>query len=162
MSRLAAEVEALAEGLGRRLRDVMLAERRLETFAFSPEQPAAERPARLARLLEDEGALASVARDLTLRALGVAGDGVNYRLLSRIAGQAVELDDLAVALGLPPLAVSERAGALAQAGLAARDVERDAVAATAAGRAVVALVERLAAGLVARCRAEGGLSGHDQ
>lgn len=149
------DVEALADGLWRRLRDVVIAERRLERFAFAPEGGPAGTPQRLAALLDDAAALATLARDLTLRLLAAATDAVNYRLLARLGAGPVGLDDLAAALGLPPLAVSERVGALAQLGLAVRDLEHDRVVETPAGRDVVALVEAISGALAARCRAAG-------
>ena len=156
MTALGPEVDAVAEGLWRRLRDVLMAERQFERFAFSPEGGREARgPGRLAALLDDDAALAGVARDVTLRALAAATDGVNYRVLSGIGGEPVSVDDLARAVGLPTLAASERVNALAQVGLAARDLERDAVAETAAGRGVVALIEAISAGLAARCRTVG-------
>ncbi len=151
------EVEAVANGLWCRLRDVVLAERRLERFAFAPERP--NEPTgpgeRLAALAGDEAALAELARDVTLRALAAAADGVNFRLLAALGGEPIGIDDASRALALPPLAVSERVNALAQLGLAARDLERDGVTSTAAGRAVVGLVGAISAGLAVRCR--GGL-----
>jgi len=149
------EVEAVADGLWWRLRDVVLAERRLERFAFAPEQPNS--PAgpgeRLSALAADEAALAELTRDVTVRALAATADGANLRLLALLGGEPIGIDDASRALALPPLAVSERVNALAQLGLAARDLERDAVTGTAAGRAVVALVKAISAGLATRCRA---------
>ena len=151
------EVEALADGLWRRLRDVLMAERQLERFAFAPEGGHEARASgRLTALVEDQAALADLARDVTLRALAAASDGLNYRVLSRVGGGGVGLDELARAVGLPVLAASERVNTLAQAGLAARDLDRDAIVDTPAGRAVVALVEDVGAGLAARCRAAAG------
>ena len=84
------EVEALADGLWRRLRDVLMAERQLERFAFAPEGGReAGPPARLAALVDDEAALADLTRDLTLRALAAAAEGVNYRVLSRVDGGGI-------------------------------------------------------------------------
>jgi DNA-binding HxlR family transcriptional regulator len=142
--------DAVAEGLWRRLRDVVLAERRLERFAFSEESAA---PDRLSALAVDASALADLARDVTLRALAVATDGGNHRVLAALGDDPRSLGQLSQALGLPALAVSERVAALAQVGLAARNVERDDVSGTAAGRGLVALVEAISAGLAARCRA---------
>jgi hypothetical protein len=151
------EVAALADGLWRRLRDVLLAERQLERFAFAPD---AERdtglPRRLTALLEGAEALEDLARDVALRALAAAADGVNYRVLRRLAHPGVTLDDLAGAVGLTALAVSERVNALAQVGLAARELDRDAIVDTPAGRAVVGLVEAVGAEVAARCRAGAG------
>jgi hypothetical protein len=146
----ALDTDVVAEGLWRRLRDVVLAERRLERFAFAEQATA---PDRLVALAHDAAALTELAQDVTLRALAVAADGGNYRVLAALGGEPRPLDQLSRGLGLPPLAVSERVAALAQVGLAARDLERDDVAGTPAGRGLVALVDTIAAGLAARCRA---------
>lgn len=148
------DIDALAEGLARRLRDVLLAERRLERFAFAPETAPGTDPRRLAALVDDDAALGGLARDLTLRAFAAAADAVNFRLLACLGAEPLEWEPMARALGLPVPAVSERANALAQVGLAARDLERDGLAETAAGRRMVALVEAVSAGVAERCRAE--------
>lgn len=149
------EVAAVADGLWSRLRDVVLAEQRLERFTFAPERPndPAGPSARLAALAGDEAALAELARDVTRRALAAAADDLNFRLLAALGAEPIGIDDASRALALPPLAVSERVSALAQLGLAARDLERDGVTGTATGRAVVALIGAIGAGLAARCRA---------
>lgn len=150
---MSADLAAVAEGLWRRIRDVALAERRLERFTFVPEAPeAADTGGRLAALAGDEAALGVLARDLTLRALAAAADGTNYRLLRCLGAEPVGLAEVSLQAALPPLAVTERVSALAQLGLAARDLERDGVAETVAGRGVVGLVEAIAADLAARCR----------
>jgi hypothetical protein len=139
--------DAIAEGLWQRLRDAALAERRLEAFAFSE---GAGRPRREAA---GDEALATLARDVTLRAVGAAADPTGYRVLTGLAGGPVPLDALARAIALPPLALSERLGALAQAGLARRALDRDEAEATEAGRGLVALIDAIAAGVRDRCRA---------
>ncbi len=158
MSALGDPIGELAEGLWRRLRDVLLAERRLESFTFAPETEGARAasPGRLAALAADDSAIADLARDLTLRALAAATDGVNYRVLACLGSEPVGLDAVARALGLPPLAVSERVHALAQLGLASRTLEQDGVGETVAGRGLVRLVETLGGELAARCRAGVG------
>jgi hypothetical protein len=144
------DADAVAEGLWGRLRDVVLAERRLERFAFWEGSAA---PDRLAALVADDAGLAALARDVTLRALALAVDGENYRLLASLGDQPRSLDQVSRALGLSPLAVSERVAALAQVGLAARDVARDDLVVTMTGRGLVALVDAISEALAARCRA---------
>lgn len=151
-------VDDVAEGLWRRLRDVLMAERRLEGFAFAPESPDATGapPSRLTALVADDAGLTGMARDVSLRAMAAVADPVNYRMLACLGGGPVGVDDLARATGLAPLAVSERVNVLSQLGLAVRELEKDAVAAAPAGRGLVALVDGIAAGLAARCRAGAG------
>jgi hypothetical protein len=144
-----AALAEVAEGIARRVRDAALAERQLERFAFGDDTARAAR-SRLAALAGDDAALGRLARDLALRVLAAAVEG--YVVLARLGAEPVSVDHLSDALGLPALAVTERVGALAQLGLAARDLEHDALAGTPAGRGVVALVDGLAAAIAARCR----------
>jgi hypothetical protein len=146
-------LDDIAEGLWRRLRDAALAERQLGRFAFTDEAAGAT-PARLAALAADAGAVTALARDLTLRAVVAAAD--NYRLLAGLGEEPAAIATIAGALGLPSLAVTERVGALAQLGLVARDLERDAVAGTRGGRGLVAVLDVIADAVAARCR--GGLA----
>jgi hypothetical protein len=148
-------IDTVAEGLWRRVRDAALAERRLEAFAFAPEAPAGPAAARVDALAADPDALDALAHDVTLRAVAAAAESANYRLLARLGDATVPLETLARAVALPALAVSERVSALAQAGLAARALDHDAVAATEAGRGLVALIDAIGRAVAARCR--GGL-----
>lgn len=152
MRDLEACVHQLAEGLWARLRGVLLAERRLERFAFTTEVAQGD-PARLVRLAEDPGALSDLSRDLALRALAAGADPVNFRVLACLGPGPRSVDGLAGAVRLPRVAATERVGALAQVGLAQRALERDSVEVTPAGAALVGLVEYLCAALEARCRA---------
>ena len=47
------DLEAITEGLWLRIRDVILAERRFERFAFRPDAPEGSVPERLASLVGD-------------------------------------------------------------------------------------------------------------
>jgi hypothetical protein len=147
---MAVDLDTVAEGLWQRLRDVLLAERRLAGFAFDPEPTSEALPAPLDG---GDAAIGAVARDLALRTLAAAADATNYRLLVLIGEASMGVHDLAAASGLPTLAVRERVAGLVQVGLAARELERDTVRGTPAGRALVALVEEIGGGLAARCRA---------
>lgn len=150
------QVDAIADGLWRRLRDVILTTHRLERFAFSPEEPdAGPMAGRLGALLADEEGRGAVARDLALRAFGAATDAVNFRILKGLgAAGPVALGDLAGEVGLPPLALAERVSDLVQVGLAARLSDSDAAACTPAGGGCVAVIEAVASRLAERCRAE--------
>jgi len=139
--------DAIAEGLWQRVRDAALAERRLEAFAFTETPGPAWRA-----LASDEGAVIALARDVTLRAVGAAADPVGYRVLAGLAGGPAGLEALARSIALPPIALSERLGALAQAGLARRALDRDEAEATEAGLGLVELIDTIAAGVLARCR----------
>lgn len=141
----------VAEGLWLRLRDAILAERRLEAFEFSPEGPVAIGQGALASLASDPDAQATLARDMTLRALAAVADPVNFRILCALGtAVSVPIEEVARRLGLPELATTERVHALAQAGLATRAVETHSVAATAAGCALAALIQTTAGALAER------------
>jgi CO/xanthine dehydrogenase Mo-binding subunit len=155
MSDLEGCLHRLADGLWARLRSVLLAERRLERFAFTVEAGGGD-PAGVARLAGDPEALGALSRDVTLRALAAGVEPVNFRLLACLGPEPHPLDGLARSVGLPRVAVTERVGALAQVGLATRDLERDGAEATPAGQALVALVEYLRGAVQARGRAELG------
>jgi len=136
-------IDAVAEGLWGRLRDTILALRRLETFTFVPEDPGAG-PEWLPRLLEDPRLLDEVATEVVLRAFRTGAEAVNFRILTRLAdGNPVALAELAEAARLPRLVLSERVNDLVQVGLAARDLEKDAVSATPGTRGFLTLVEEL-------------------
>jgi hypothetical protein len=97
---------------------------------------------------DDSAALDDLALDVTLRAVGALADLANFRILSAAGTDAAApVAGVARAAGLPELAVTERVHALAQAGLAARDLERDAVTATPAGQGLAGLVEEVAQGV---------------
>lgn len=149
------ELARVADGLWLRVRDVILAERRLGRFAFAPEAPApgGDRGP-LAALAAEVEAPARLARDVTLRALAAASDPINCRILSGLDGRAVTLVEMAGQVGLPGLALTERVNALVQAGLAARDLEQEAVVPTAAGEGLAHLVDALAGSLAERLRRE--------
>jgi hypothetical protein len=145
------DLDALAEGLWRRMRDAVLAARRLDGFSFT-EEPG---PPGWVEGLPADPSLDEAALDLTRRALAAGADGWNHRLLARLAADGGgTVGGLAAALGLSPLAVAERISDLAQVGLAAHVVERGTVRATAAGEAWVRLVAAVGAGIHARARQE--------
>lgn len=148
-SAVVAALDAVAAGLARRLRDAALAERQLERFAFTDEDGGRARD-HLAALVRDHGALSALARDITLRALVAAVDG--YAMLEMLGAEPVAVESVARGLGMPALAVTERAGMLAQLGLATRDLERGTLGGTPASGGVVALVDVLSTAVAARCR----------
>ncbi|HET8577635.1 MAG TPA: hypothetical protein VFO18_11085 [Methylomirabilota bacterium] len=149
------EVATVAEALWLRVRDVVLAERRLERFAFDPEPAAGSLRRGLDAVAGDAEALSGLARDVALRAVAAAADPVNFRILSSLgAPDGLALGELSGRVGLPPLALAERLGALAQAGLAGRDLERERAFATPAGRGLSGMVDALAARLNARMKEE--------
>jgi hypothetical protein len=147
---MATDAQAVAEGLWQRLRDALLVERRLEAFEFSPESPGPGRPG-LAVLARDAGQARALARDLVLRALSLAADSANHRLLEALRGPGpVTVAEAARHAGLPEMAARERLAALAQAGLAGREAAGDLALATPAGLGLASLVDALSAELAGR------------
>jgi len=78
-----------------------------------------------------------------LRALGMAADPTNFRILESLsASGSVATGALAAAAGLGALPLGLRVGDLVSAGLASKLPETNQVAATAAGNALVGLVHQ--------------------
>lgn len=138
-----AALDALATGLWSRLRDVVLAEERLERFNFAPDAAApVPQGDWVRRLATDEAALAGSALDLIQRAMAAGADPLNHRILRLLVAQEqpIPLFELARAAGLPPLSVAERVSELAQVGLATRVLAEGAAAVTPAGSGWVRLL----------------------
>lgn len=128
-------VSDIADGLRRRLADIVAAGERLDAFAFEP--GAAIRPGM-------PGSDDDAVRDLMLRALRCASDAANYAMLRRLRGSDASLADLGELTALPRPAVSERVNDLLQVGLVARSHRGDEVGLTPAGAALVAIIESVA------------------
>ncbi|MHB8657614.1 MAG: hypothetical protein ACYC91_06620 [Solirubrobacteraceae bacterium] len=142
----------LARALAARLRDAVAAGEQLSSFAYSEGAgaPAAE--------LRDGEELA-VAHDFLMRVLHGVSDPLSWRLLAAAVsgeqraddhcvehdGPGVPIDVLADLLELPRLVITERANALIQLGVMARDLEHDSVAATPAGEGLFELACELEA-----------------
>ncbi|MHB1838050.1 MAG: hypothetical protein ACYCXW_24145 [Solirubrobacteraceae bacterium] len=123
----------LARALAARLRDAAAAGEQLASFAFTEGAPAPGPELR-------EGEELTAAHDFLLRVLHGVSDPVAWDLLAAVMGEATSIDALAQRLGLPRLVATERANALIQLGLMARDLERDSVVASPAGTALYELV----------------------
>jgi hypothetical protein len=143
---------AIAAGLWRRLRDVILVAERIEDYTFGSED-ASEKHAALR-----EGEAAAVARDLTLRAFRAATEAMNWQILSSAAesDDGVPIDTLCERCGLPRLAVTERMNELIQAGLCIRAIDVDRILVTDAGVALVALLGSISADLASRAERAPG------
>ncbi len=92
-----------------------------------------------------DGALAEAATEMTLRALRAAADPTNYAILTFLSAHAsAPVAELEKASGLGRLALAERLSDLVQVGLAARAIDTDQVQGTAAGGALVGLIQSIA------------------
>ncbi|HVL90208.1 MAG TPA: winged helix-turn-helix domain-containing protein [Actinomycetota bacterium] len=150
---------ALADGLWKRLRDVILVAERVDTFVFGPGDTG-----ELPKVILTEQEAATVATDFVQRALAAACDRTNFRILEAAsADDGIAAADLAATLSLPVLVVSERVGDLLQTGLVSKALDTGRVYATAAGMQTVALVRDVAGRLAKtalKARGENG-SNHE-
>lgn len=91
----------------------------------------------------DAGDREAVAEESVLRALRMASDATNFRILQLLTdGVGIPVEKLSEASGLGRLALAERLGDLISAGLASKISEANQVAGVPAGAALVQLVER--------------------
>ncbi len=127
--------EALVRQLGAALR-------RYDAFVFRPGVDAG--PA-----APPEDGQPAAARAQVLRALRACADASGWQILERLAGGDATSGELGTLLRCPRLIAWDQVNELVQAGLAARDLEADAVGLTAAGRGMVDLVQALTASAAA-------------
>ena len=127
----------VGKALAARLADIASAAARYDAFAFV--EPPGAGGSRRDDDPADDPALR--ARDLVLAALRSAGDPLSYAMLRRMAAGDAPLADLSTVTGLPRLAIWERINGLVAVGLAGRRHEDDTAGLTAAGVALVELVE---------------------
>lgn len=136
---MSAERKAIVDGLATRVRNLLRSldrQDRLETAQAFVGWLEKER---------QEGKLPDDAREMLLRALRVASDPTNYRILGRLDPLVpVEIPELLHESGLERVAVSERVNDLVQAGLAVRELVNDQVRGTALASGLVSLVEGIA------------------
>lgn len=131
MTRADPDLQALAAAVAGRARAVAGAVRRMDgLLPEGPTEPVTPTPA-------DRRALA-------LRLLRVAGSPATDLVLRAVCDDAVRTDVLADLLGQERIACWETLADLIQSGLVEHEPERGTVRATAAGRAVVDLVDRCA------------------
>ena len=93
----------------------------------------------------------TAATDITLRVLRTAADPMNFAILSFLsAHSSAPMAELENAVGIGRLALSERVNDLIQVGLAARHIDTDHIQGTAAGVALVNLVNSISETTAAR------------
>jgi DNA-binding HxlR family transcriptional regulator len=149
-----AKFHEAAEVLWGRLRDTVMALRRLESFNFSLDGNETRlTESWLGELVKDDDLLAQVGSELVLRAFRSGADAINVKIIASLPPEdAVALSELARITGLPRLTLSERVNDLVQVGLAVRVLERDAVAATPLTRGFLGMVRRVERHLAAVVR----------
>lgn len=90
----------------------------------------------------EPGEQTAAARESVLRALRMASDATNYRILRSLQdGIGTPVEDLIRSTGLGRLALAERLGDLVSAGLASKLPEANQIVGVPAGAAIVRLVE---------------------
>jgi hypothetical protein len=129
-------VVVAGRSLGRRVVELGQAARRLEAFLPDRGDVGDAEP--------DPGPTPEDCRALVMRAVHVASDPVPGRMLRHLCEQPASGSELADLTGQPRLAAWEEISDLVQVGLAERDLERDLVRPTPAGRALVELVVDMA------------------
>lgn len=123
--------ERLGSALGRRLRAVEAAVRRLDNLDSRGDRPVLD------------GVTRADVREFVLRALRVAADRDNDRILRAVAEGTRDAAQLAETLGRPRFALWESISDLVQLGLLERDPIADRVQLTGAGDAVLHLVDQI-------------------
>lgn len=99
-----------------------------------------------AGFLGDSTQREAAAEGSVLRALRMASDATNFRILRSLSdGVGTPIEELAQTCDLERIALAERLADLVSAGLAAKIPEANQVAGVPAGVALVGLVERAAA-----------------
>ena len=102
-------------------------------------------------LVEREDELADMALHMTLRALQVASDPVNFRLLRRLKQEnTVALRALMAEIDAYRVPTHDRVNILMQAGLAVQELESDDVRITPLGEGIVTWIEAVAQGTAQR------------
>lgn len=133
----------IVEGLWSRFKGLALALHRQDRL-----ETAHEFVGWLESLTKDEAQIADIALSMTLRALHVATDPVNFRILQHLRKEdSISFATLMSETGLSRIPLHERISVLMQAGLAVQELESDDVRATQLTGGVVALIEQLRAGL---------------
>jgi len=126
----------LSSALAMRLRDIARMMDRLDRLESGTGEWAASLK---------NGELKSAATEMTLRALRVTSDPTNFTLLTFLAThESASTADLEKSVSVGRLALIERVNDLIQVGLAARNIDTDQTQLTAAGAAVVELINSIA------------------
>jgi hypothetical protein len=100
---------------------------------------------------QGDGALQEAAADMTLRALRATTDPTNFAILTFLSAHtSVPIAELEKAVGLGRLALTERVNDLVQVGLAGRNIDTDQVQGTAAGVALVGLINSISEATAAK------------
>ena len=140
-------VDLLAEALGARLRDILLAQSRWDGFVHDPE-------GRRLQPLPPPDEQGRVASEMVLRAVRVAADPINCTILRRLVrDRRVAVRSLMEQTGLSRIALMEAVNDLSQVGLASYDIEAREVGATNGAAGLIGLLDEVS-GRLARILGE--------
>ncbi len=141
--------DALVEGLWARLRNVLIGLDRLDRL-----DNATDFVGWVEAFQQDDAQIQATTREWILRALHLASDPLNYRVLRFLgASDGLSIAQLMQATGMTRVELTERVKDLAQVGLVAQALDSDAVSGTRATEGLVAWVEALREQMAAHVRA---------
>lgn len=132
------DLELIGRGLGTRLNTLGAVLDRFDSFVFRPGQAEPDSGAPAGEQADQ------VACALVLRALRAAFDPSGWAVLTVVANDDATTAQIASALSTPRMVAWEQVNDLVAVGLVGRELERDLVRITDAGRGLVKLVRRLA------------------
>jgi hypothetical protein len=133
-------VREIADGAWTRLRNLIAALDRVDRLETSREYEGW-----LQRLATDEQAVEQIAREFLLRALRLASDPLNSRILTALEGtEGAATTELSTATGLARTELVERLNELARAGLTVQTIEGERVEVTPLAHGVTSLVNEIA------------------
>jgi hypothetical protein len=138
----------IASGAWTRLRNLIIALDRVDRLETSSEFSGW-----LAQLTADEGALEATMREFVWRALRLASDAVNIRILTqlRLAG-ALKVSELMALLRLSRIELVERLTALSRAGLTIQSLESEQVEATPLALGLLAWFDEIIARMMTQAK----------
>lgn len=136
--------DALVEGLWARLRNVLIALDRLDRL-----ENAAEFVGWVEAFRHDDAQVEATAREWILRAVHLASDPLNYRILRMLqVSDGLSMGQLMQATGMMRVELTERVKDLAQVGLVAQALDSDSVQNMRAAEGLVAWIQTLSEQMV--------------
>lgn len=129
-------LEQIAAGAWNRLRNLIVALDRVDRLETSEEYVGW-----LQTIAGDTAALQKTMEEFVLRALRLAAEPINWRILTELArGEEIATGDLSRGTGVGRVELVERLNELARAGLTVQALEGEHVEITGLGRGVIELV----------------------
>jgi hypothetical protein len=141
-------IDDIATGAWTRLRNLIIALDRVDRLETSSEFVGW-----LTQLTKDDAALEMTMREFVLRALQLASEPINARLLAQLkqAG-AMKASELMATSGLARVELVERLNALSRAGLTIQSLENEQIEATPFALGLLALLDEITARMMAQAK----------